>query len=1119
MSVQLPDQAQRLAAIDPTRSCIVQAPAGSGKTELLIQRILSLLASVEQPEELLAITFTRKAAGEMKARLLDALSLAASGVVPESAHARQTITLATAVLAADRRHGWALVGNPARLQVQTIDSFCALLSRRMPYLSRFGLNPRLSDTPAELYRQAVEPLLARLEADDPEALGCLLRQVDNRLSTLRDLLVQLLGRRDQWLRHLFDVGAETARPKLEAGLKRYIDDVLAAVSAGLGASELDELVVLARFAAASHPDTVLAARLQALAGVPPADAAAVTDWQALLSLLLTSAGGLRRTVDARCGFPAGKDDTSRAMKRRMLELLERLRESSGLDTLLQHALGLPEPVYAEPQWQVLQALIGLLPQAVVELQAVFRQRGEVDFIEIAVAARQALGRVDAPEELLLQLDSRLRHILVDEFQDTSYGQYELLLLLTSGWERGDGRTLFVVGDPMQSIYRFREAEVGLYLRARSHGLDTVALQPLHLSANFRSCAELVDWFNSAFTALFPAREDEVRGAVPYASAVAILPGFDGLAVRIQPQPERDDVAEAQAILAIVRQALAADDSSTVAVLLRARSHAPAIIAVLKAAGLRFQAQEIDLLGERPVVQDLRALTRALLHLGDRVCWLALLRGPWCGLLLGDLLGVCEQAGKSGTIWSALGEGQSQPGLFAFSDDGQRRLARIVPVLEQALRRRGSLPLRQLVESTWVALGGPACVDAAGLADARRFLALLDEIDEGGDLPSLDFLDERLEGLYAAVDPEADGRLQLMTIHKAKGLEFDTVILPGLGRGVRRGDRPLLRWLEHPDYELLLAPIPPSDGSDEGATYKAIGRLQQEKDDYELLRLFYVAVTRARRQLHLLGHLPTNAKGEPSPESGSLFAAGWPALEDAACAALEQAEPAAAEQLSKDVEPAPLRRLPGDWTPPKLPRWQLPGLAEPARASDAAALDAAGFWFPGPARLIGVTVHAWLERIANDGIGKWEVARLKTLQPLLRRELAVAGVAAARLDAAVGQVLTCLKQALASQRGRWLLQAHPQAASEYALHGVIDGRTVHAVVDRTFVDAGCRWVIDYKTSSPEEGESIEAFLAREADRYRPQLQLYLQLFAAYDPDAALCGGLYFPMIDGWVKVAS
>src|SRR4029079_5189052 len=120
-----------------------------------------------------------------------------------------------------------------------------------------------------------------------------------------------------------------------------------------------------------------------------------------------------------------------------------------------------------------------------------------------------------PTDLALALDYRIRHLLVDEFQDTSISQYELAARRPQGGEPGAGRTVFAVGDPMQSIYLFREAEVGLFLEARRSGIGSVELEALELSANFRSQAGIVEWVNETFSGVMPPREDAIAGAVAY----------------------------------------------------------------------------------------------------------------------------------------------------------------------------------------------------------------------------------------------------------------------------------------------------------------------------------------------------------------------------------------------------------------------------------------------------------------------------------------------------------------------------------------------------------------------------------------------------------------------------
>ena len=181
---------------------------------------------------------------------------------------------------------------------------------------------------------------------------------------------------------------------------------------------------------------------------------------------------------------------------------------------------LPPREYEDAEWTVLKSLLLVLRLAAAELKFVFAERKAADYPEFAAAARQALGTAEEPTDTALALDARLRHVLVDEFQDTSEAQVQLLRSLTAGWERGDGRTVFLVGDPMQSIYRFRNAEVGLFLDVRDRGLGDIELEPLTLRVNFRSTQPIVQWVNQAFARVLPPRDDVLRGAVKYSESVA-----------------------------------------------------------------------------------------------------------------------------------------------------------------------------------------------------------------------------------------------------------------------------------------------------------------------------------------------------------------------------------------------------------------------------------------------------------------------------------------------------------------------------------------------------------------------------------------------------------------------
>jgi ATP-dependent exoDNAse (exonuclease V) beta subunit len=201
----------------------------------------------------------------------------------------------------------------------------------------------------------------------------------------------------------------------------------------------------------------------------------------------------------------------------------RTGERERLPEALAAVADLPAPHFSPAEWSTVECFSRLLRLAAGQLWLVFQESGEVDFIEIAARAGLALGEDEAPTDLAQALDYRIQHLLVDEFQDTSPGQVSLIRKLTRGWMPDDGRTLFVVGDPMQSIYRFRKADVGLFLRVREGGIGDIRLSHLRLFRNNRSFPGIVDWVNRAFLSIFPAQDAPETGAVCYAPSAATRP--------------------------------------------------------------------------------------------------------------------------------------------------------------------------------------------------------------------------------------------------------------------------------------------------------------------------------------------------------------------------------------------------------------------------------------------------------------------------------------------------------------------------------------------------------------------------------------------------------------------
>jgi len=1116
------DAAARRRALDPAASFIVQAPAGSGKTALLTQRFLRLLALVDAPEQIVAITFTRKAAAEMRRRIVLALRGEEPAAHSDAEHDRLTRELAEAARVRAREKDWALEQHPARLRIHTIDAFCHSLAAQAPVLSRAGSELEIADDAREMYREAARRTLARVSSRDVQdsvlgdahgdAVATLLLHRDVQVLPTEQLIVGMLGRRDQWLPIVLQLSGVPLRRRLEDDLARELHGQLRAAHRAFPPALLTIMSELLAFAAQRGEGDALAAWLGRPQS-PQADLADLDRWRALARLALTADGDWRRNVDVRQGFAKEAPREREAMK----AVLARIQDEEALRRELEAVRELPPARFSDGQWRTLEALIAVLQLAAAELELVFRETGRVDYPAVLGAALSALGTPDAPGELALAMDQRIRHLLIDEYQDTSLAQFGLLVALTAQWVPGDGRTIFCVGDPMQSIYRFRQAEVGLFLRTRERGLGDLGLEALRLEHNFRSQRGLVDWFNRVFAIVLPHGDDIARGAVRHAPSSAVHAASEP-AVCVHPLFGAE-ASETDAILAELEAIERRAPQARIGVLTRQRAHVSGLAAALRQRGVRFQAVELEALASRPVVRDLLSLARALLHQGDRTAWLSLLRAPLCGLTLADLEALTRGAERR-TIRELLAAGEV---LARLSSDGRQRCESVRSALEHGLQRGGHLSIVRRVEGVWLALGGPATTrDAAALEDAASFFDRLRALEARGPLPAGEALDEGFADLYAQADPDAPARLQIMTIHKAKGLEFDVVLLPGLGRGRSRNEPPLLHWLEVPQERgepgLLLAPIARKGGEgDPHASY--VWWRQRECADLERARLLYVAATRARHELHLFGHVSVKerdgAQEMGAPEAGSPLALLWSAVR-------KEFENGFVQRVRAAVQPAPstpraiLRRHVAGWvSPPPLPTVG----AGAVLATAATTLLRPSFeWASEVSRHVGTVVHAELERWSRSGAPA-DATSIERSGARFARLLAALGVPADRRRDAGRRVTEALTQTLADERGRWLFaSSHRDARGELAVTGLVQGVLVNAVIDRTFVDtAGTRWIVDFKTGS-HEGGAVEKFLDNEVVRYREQLERYATLLAGLGHGLELRGpvraGLYFPMLAGW-----
>lgn len=1124
------DQTARHLALSPHESCIVQAPAGSGKTELLIQRLLTVLADADHPSEVLAITFTNKAAGEMRDRLLRALESASrpadAEMSPLDGSRRQ---LAVQVLERDAERGWHLLTDSSAVLIDTFDAFCARVAARAPLsqVAAAGALAGIAETLTPIYRDAARDAL--FDPDIREQSEVLLTLAANKVDDVVDLIANLLARRSQWLGHAVDT-SDAAILRHTTRLLNSVRQELASVSECLNPAHVEDIGRLLEFTGRS----LLLAGKHELAAERAAAAAdwwgsgeirPVSTWRTLSAMLLTGSDELRKPggVNKTAGFPKHDDkdfsdlsaEERTDAKRCMQALLDELANEPDFLRALGKTRHLPTSAAIKEHAPLLQATLIVLRLAAMNLLVRLRERGVTDFGGIADAALQVLN--DSRDDVLASLDARLKHVLVDEVQDTNPAQFALLATLVGDWSDGDGRTLFLVGDPMQSIYGFRDADVGLFADAQARGVRHVRLRPLTLSANYRSQPALVDWVNASLAQVFSHIDSWESATVRFAPAVATRPGSGAAAVNRLSFVNVDD--EAKAVAERVDDLQRRAPAETIAILVRSRSHAAAIIAALAARNVGFVAREFASWTERETIRDLLSLTYAIAHPSDRLMLFSVLRSPYVGLTLATLsalAGYLDDEGRHASGWHALAPTTSWQRALPADEVERIRTAHLAFSVAHA--RSWLSPLAEQVRAAWQSMGGSAtCSDADARDDADAFFVWLHGCAPSGQLPPRHVLSSLLDAQRRSFSSgrATVNRVEILTIHKAKGLEWDHVFLPGIDRRQRGDSRDLAQWQFTREAE--------EDGDDsrdawrqrsvlivardsrkklEGSVYDYVSQHTRAARSAEVKRLLYVAVTRAKTTLTLTR---CNATFAPATDSFSAL------LGDAPDDTMASPEPAADRRLllaqsltrwGSATEGADRAGEGGEnlATAPVMPAYRAAvGAAE--LAVPQSQLDA---------RAVGVVGHLLFEGLAI-------AMAASPPQPFAPGEDAVRQVLQEE-GADPSEAAKMAERLTAYFRGAAQLDTiqfifsseHSDAANELTL---IDAQAESVRVDRTFIaQTGERWLIDFKFSEPHDRDAVAA----EVEQYRAQLTRYAALLRRLDQAGSrplpIRAALYFPWLD-------
>ena len=1021
-------------------SFIVQAPAGSGKTSLLVKRFLNRLLEVKSPKEVLALTFTNKAAAEMAQRLKEALE----GKSKDNEIKKIVEKISKHALKSKWDEGYI-----DSLMVMTIDKLALRLIKQTPILSSSGVNFLTDEDPDDLYREAIRETITSNAENH-----LLFKYFDYDYHKLTEQLLALISKRDQWLPIVSGLLRSDDKNIEEIYGTYYTNElniwVEEKIKPNFTNEDLKELEIIVSYSA-DNKNIDRKDKLRSSINYE--------FWFYIRDLILTKSGKqIRKKIDTSSGFPA--TNVGKEIKERLLKLI---KLKNNKFNILIDFFNVTYHKNIVDIYPLITPFCLLLIDMVTRLNEKFKERRIIDFTQIMGNAVEALRDTHLP----LILDQNISHILVDEFQDTNESQLIFIELLTQNFAGNPDKSFFAVGDPMQSIYRFRKAEVEIFSRVQKSGISDLKLTSLFLKVNFRSNKNIIDWLNNSFSKAFPLIDDSDEGSVPYSSCESSNNNLEGgmelIALTCDTKSKTAQYeAEALYVLNLIKDTRKSNPDASIAVLTRSKAHLNELITLInkKDSSIPIDAIEMSKILSNQTFQDILCLTKALFDFSDRTNWIAALKSPWCGLSINDLVLLFEKDHKS-LVWELINNIDNTSRL---DKNSARRLRSFVEVIRENIQYRGRISHRYFVEGIWRQLNGEeSMVDSNDIQNIDLFLELLEEASE---ILSIDFikLERLIENKFISKTSIQKNSIKFLTIQKSKGLEFDHVIIPNLNKRTRNEESDLVLY----DKSTLSIKNPGNDKNLHSYhAYKERKRLDNEK-----IRLLYVAMTRAKNKCYLIGTV--KKEGDlVIPNSGTFMNILWPFFSDKFT---EIATPEDENSFEKFI--------------PKLRRLNDNFYSGDKRYKRSIDTEELSFCYPNMStdiqRFTGNIVHKYLEIIVKKQLDIDKILCNK----LDYTESLYLGKNFKKKDIKIG--LNLVKKSLEMLKktsdGRWILNRYLADNSEVSYLLESNNTTTQHIPDRSFIENDIQWIIDYKTPfSPIKN------LAVEAKKHLPQLRLYETIF--------------------------
>ena len=848
---------KRKIAVFSKKSFIVQAPAGSGKTDLLVKRYLYLLSRVNNPEDILVITFTRKAAQELRVRIGNILNDEEILLkFFDIKYLSDNKYLAGIVLENSNKLNWDIKNNLNRLNIKTIDGFCLDSIKRFSSITNCSGEVCVDENTDLLYEKIVDTYLFDFYngkiSNEKEILATkrLLIIFGNNFSFIKSNLIFLLRKRDH-IERVF----KSFKKNLKKMFEIYLEEI-----------NISTINICKKLCPKIIRNFVKNSLIDGLSCTYEFEHIDFKKFDCIKQLLIKEKEVLLKLADVL--LTKNNEWRKRPVLKEYKDDLKKIlrfindEDFSDFKSALIDIKYLPDIKYTMVQWQIFDSLIRILPNLIHKIEEYHHKNNLIDYSTALKKTVDLFLKINQLNEINLNI----KHILVDEFQDISFNQFCLIKAITKNYSKKN--SIFLVGDPTQSIYKFRDSEVGIFIHSKYNKISNKKMHLIVLSNNYRSDYKIINFINYIFKNIFPRTENIARGCVTYNkmkhSSICESSDFNDAVFLCLANDNKSN--EGLEIVKILKE-LENNHELSIAILVRSRSCLEKILPELNKHDINYNAIEIDKISCNSLILDLISLTKALLDFTDKLAWLSFLNSNLCKIDINDIFIISDNLEFKSNIFNSF---SNKNLLNKLSKDTKLMINKIKLLFGDYINNINYGKLSSFVYRIWICLGGKELMIDDYSDAIAIFFKILTNFENNSNIIDINEFEKEIDNSFSSKVVEtkkSNSNIHIMTMHKAKGLEFDIVIIPGINKIFKRDKNNIMLWSNisnnFNEENILISVSDPekinylNNKPIKNNIHSYILRENLIKSKYENIRLLYVAMTRAKKKIYLVSEIKTD----------------------------------------------------------------------------------------------------------------------------------------------------------------------------------------------------------------------------------------------------------------------